>query len=176
MGLFTGAYGVLLAEQVARRARQRTQDIQEAQMTNRKDSPAKAALRAKARKIDIVDPKKLVGGYKADEDKVRMDLIPPEAIFALADILTSGAKKYSNRNWEKGMKWSRPFAASMRHLWAWWAGAAPTTKSFLFGSLDSESGRSHLWHALCCISFLVAYEERELVAFDDRFDGTVRDE
>ena len=42
-----------------------------------------------------VDKEKLVEGYKADEGKVRMDLIPPEAMFALAHVLTFGAKKYT---------------------------------------------------------------------------------
>lgn len=110
------------------------------------------------------------GGHKDDRDKVRLELIPPELLFAVGTILTSGAKKYADRNWEAGMSWGRVFGALMRHLWAWWAGKAPTTKSFLFGDLDGETGRSHLWHAGCCIAFLIAYEERRS-GLDDRFDG-----
>jgi hypothetical protein len=72
-----------------------------------------------------------------------------------------------DRNWELGMSWGRVFGALMRHLWAWWGGRGPTTKSFLFGDLDSETGMSHLWHAACCIAFLVAYEERG-AGTDDR--------
>lgn len=120
---------------------------------------------------DIVNPDKLVSGYKADEDKARMDLIPPEGIFALAAVLGFGAAKYADRNWEKGMKWSRPFAACMRHMWAWWGGKGPTSKNFLMGDLDPETKFSHLWHALTCIVFLVAYEERSMVQWDDRFTG-----
>jgi hypothetical protein len=101
-------------------------------------------------------------GVKHDEGKPRMDLIPPEAMFALATILTLGAKKYEERNWERGMDWGRVFAASMRHLWCWWGGKGPTSKSFLFGSLDEESQYSHLWHGLACIVFLVTYEERSI--------------
>jgi hypothetical protein len=118
---------------------------------------------------DHVDPAKLIGGYKADEAKTRMDLIPPEFVFATGEVLTYGAAKYADRNWEKGMKWSRPFAALMRHMWAWWAGRGPTNKSFLFGDLDTETGMSHLWHAAACIAFLVTYEVRGMTAFDDRF-------
>jgi hypothetical protein len=106
-------------------------------------------------------------GRKDDSEKVRMDLIPPELLFGVGDILTFGAKKYADRNWEQGMKWGRVYGALMRHLWAWWGGKAPTTKSFLFGELDAETGRSHLWHAGCCIAFLIAYEERG-VGEDDR--------
>ena len=35
---------------------------------------------------------------------------------------------------------------------------------------DSETGMSHLWHASCCIAFLIAYEERR-VGQDDRFSS-----
>ena len=108
------------------------------------------------------------GGLKYDEGKVRMDLLPPEFLFATASILTFGANKYADRNWELGMDWSRPFGALMRHMWYWWAGKGPTTKSFLFGDLDEETGKSHLWHAACCIAFLVTYEERN-VGKDDRY-------
>ena len=95
--------------------------------------------------------------YKDDGDKIRMELIPPELIFAVGDILTSGAKKYSDRNWEKGMHWSRAFGALMRHMWAWWNN----------DDRDPETGTSHLWHAACCIAFLIAYEERK-IGTDDR--------
>lgn len=106
--------------------------------------------------------------WKDDGGKARIDLIAPEFIFATADILGFGAKKYSERNWEQGMSWSRPFSALMRHMWAWWGGQGPTTRSFLFGETDSETGRSHLWHACCCLMFLVAFEERN-VGNDDRY-------
>ena len=97
------------------------------------------------------------GGHKDDTGKVRMELIPPELLFAVADILTFGAEKYSDRNWEAGMKWSRLFGGLMRHLWAWWGGQHK----------DPETGRSHLWHACACIAFLLAYEQRN-TGTDDR--------
>lgn len=107
-------------------------------------------------------------GRKDDHEKDRIELFPPEAVFAISRVLTKGAVKYADRNWEKGMAWSRVFGALMRHMWAWWAGKGPTTKSFLFGDLDPEWKFSHLWHAGCCIVFLIAYEERG-VGDDDRF-------
>ena len=100
------------------------------------------------------------GAHKDDADKVRMELIPPELMIAVGDILTSGAKKYDDRNWEKGMKWSRVYGALLRHLIAWWGGEKK----------DPETGRSHLWHAGCCITFLIAYEMRG-VGEDDRWKG-----
>lgn len=111
-------------------------------------------------------------GRKDDKDKIRIELITSEFIYAVATILTFGAKKYEDRNWEKGMKWGRVFGAAMRHLWCWWAGRGPTTKSFLFGDLDDETGHSHLWHAACCIMFLVTFEERG-TGEDDRPQASV---
>jgi hypothetical protein len=108
---------------------------------------------------------------KYDDDKIKLELIPPEMIYALGTILSLGAKKYAERNWEKGMKWGRCYGALMRHLWCWWGGKAPTTKSFLFGELDPETGHSHLWHAACCIAFLITYEERK-IGEDDRYESS----
>lgn len=98
-----------------------------------------------------------LGGQKHDQDKLRYDLIPPEMLEEVALVLTYGAVKYSSRNWEKGMLWSRPFGALMRHMWAWWGGE----------DNDPETGYSHLSHALCCIVFLTAYRRRG-AGIDDR--------
>lgn len=106
-------------------------------------------------------------GRKDDSGKARYDLLPPELLEATAIVLTFGANKYGDRNWEKGMSWGRVFAALMRHMWAWWGGRGPTTVNFLFGEIDGETGYSHLWHASCCISFLIAYEQRK-IGTDDR--------
>lgn len=96
-------------------------------------------------------------GQKFDGDKLRYELLPPELLEEVARVLTFGAHKYSARNWELGMAWSRPFAALMRHMWAWWRGE----------DKDPETGYSHLSHAACCIAFLVSYEARN-VGTDDR--------
>ena len=89
---------------------------------------------------------------KKDGGKARMDLLPPEFLEATATILTFGAKKYEDRGWEKGMEWGRVYASLLRHLNAWWSGE----------DKDEETGHSHLWHASCCIAFLVTYEERKI--------------
>lgn len=110
------------------------------------------------------------GGMKFDTGKVRMELLPPEFLFGTASILTFGAAKYGDRNWEKGMDWSRVFGALMRHMWCWWAGKGPTSENFAFGSVDDETKCSHLWHAACNMAFLVAFEARGS-GKDDRFTG-----
>jgi hypothetical protein len=106
-------------------------------------------------------------GVKHDTGKPRMELIPPEAMFALADILTSGAEKYGDRNWEMGMGWSRVFGGCMRHAWCWFGGKGPARRSFIFEDADLETGRSHLWHLMTGVAFLVVYEERG-IGTDDR--------
>ena len=96
-------------------------------------------------------------GRKHDSGKLRLDLIPPEAIDALAEVLTPGAARYGARNWEKGLTWGRCFAAMMRHAWAWWRGE----------DKDPDSGLSHMAHVLCNAAFLVTFERRRL-GQDDR--------
>ena len=96
-------------------------------------------------------------GRKDDAAKDPWHLAPWDAFRAIGCVLRFGAGKYSPRNWENGMAWSRPFAALQRHLTAWWEG----------DKCDPETGYSHLWHAGCCIVFLIAYEMRK-VGTDDR--------
>ena len=95
---------------------------------------------------------------KHDGDKAwRPELLAPEMVRGVSTVLEFGARKYSAGNWAHGMAWSRPFGAMLRHLFAWAGGQR----------LDSESGLPHLWHAGCCLMFLIAYEERG-IGSDDR--------
>ena len=59
---------------------------------------------------------------RLDAGKIRYDLIPGDSLHELAKIFTAGAAKYADRNWEKGMSWSRCFGPLMRHAWKWWRG------------------------------------------------------
>lgn len=107
------------------------------------------------------DAGKIVGeASKYDTGKPRMDLIPPEALYALGRVLEYGARKYADRNWEKGFAWGRSVAALKRHLSAWEAGQ----------DFDPESGMPHLWHVLTNAAFLLAFEARG-VGTDDRATG-----
>lgn len=89
-------------------------------------------------------------GVKHDQNKPRLDLIPPEAIMALGEVLDYGAKKYGEHNWLKGMSWGRVFGAALRHLFQFWAGE----------DRDKESGLCHLHHAFANIAFLITYRLR----------------
>ena len=89
-------------------------------------------------------------GVKHDDGKARYDLLPPDALDAIAQVFTYGAAKYADRNWEGGMAWGRLFAAMMRHCWAFWRGE----------DVDPESGLPHLAHAGACVLMLLAYMQR----------------
>lgn len=102
-------------------------------------------------------------GRKDDQNKAPWHLAPWDAFGAIVKVLAFGADKYAPRNWESGMAWSRPFSALQRHMTAWWEGEGE----------DPETGYSHLWHAGCCIVFLIAFEMRR-VGTDDR-PSTIRD-
>jgi hypothetical protein len=93
-----------------------------------------------------------VGGNKLDDGKVMMDLIPPEALWAIGRVLTFGAKKYGRRNWEKGLAFDQVYAACERHIQAYRNGEV----------VDPETGESHLAHFLTEAVFLVTLEERGL--------------
>jgi hypothetical protein len=97
-------------------------------------------------------------GKKFDGGKLRMDLIPVEAIEGIARVLTFGAEKYGDRNWEQGIKFGRLYAALLRHLFAWFKGE----------DTDPESKLNHIDHVLACATFLRTYQARAMVEFDDR--------
>ena len=97
-------------------------------------------------------------GAKFDTDKLRLDLLPIEALNGTAQVLGFGAKKYGDYNWSQGINYSRVYGALLRHITAWWAGE----------DNDPESGINHLHHVGCCIAFLQTYTERGMKDFDDR--------
>lgn len=103
------------------------------------------------------------GGVKKDEGKLRWSLLPWDAIREVVKVLMFGAKKYDDRNWEKGMGWDRLFDATMRHNVDWWQ----------FREKEASDSRiSHLAHMACDILFLLAYELRGVG--DDNRPNTTR--
>lgn len=97
-------------------------------------------------------------GVKHDGGKLRLDLVPFELLAGNARAMGFGATKYGDHNWRGGLKWSRCFAALLRHLFAWSIGM----------KADEESGLSHLDHASACLGFLMAYEATG-TGEDDRY-------
>lgn len=96
-------------------------------------------------------------GRKDDSGKLRYDLIPAYPLKCLAEVYTIGARKYDDRNWEKGIQWGRVFAAMMRHAWKWWAGE----------ERDPVDGQLHLSSVAWCAFALMQYG-RTHPELDDR--------
>lgn len=97
------------------------------------------------------------GAIRLNEGKLRMDLVPVSLIKGVAEVFTEGAKKYDDRNWEKGFNYSVPYASLMRHLSSFWGGE----------DLDKESNLSHLKHAAANIAMLIEFIEKK-PHLDDR--------
>jgi hypothetical protein len=91
-----------------------------------------------------------MSGVKHDQGKTRWDLLPFDAVDQVARVMTFGAEKYNDRNWERGMNWGRLIGAAFRHLAAFARGQ----------NLDPETGLPHLAHAACCVLFLLTYQLR----------------
>lgn len=95
---------------------------------------------------------KLKSGLKFDTAKARFDLVDPRFEEEVAKILTYGAAKYDDNNWqllENGT--DRYYAALRRHLNAWWKGE----------KMDPESGSRHLSHCATCLMFLMWLEMKD---------------
>ena len=97
-------------------------------------------------------------GKRYNEGKLRMDLVPTSSIRSLARVLTYGAGKYAERNWESGMNFSIPYACLLRHLTAWYDGE----------DLDKESGLNHLDHVMANVAMLIHYVEKCYTELDNR--------
>src|SRR3990167_10964079 len=81
----------------------------------------------------------------------------PRSLSHVAEVYTIGAKKYADRNWEKGLQWGRVFSALLRHAWAWWWGEQK----------DPVDGQRHLASVCWCALALMEYEDTH-PELDDR--------
>ncbi len=99
-------------------------------------------------------------GRKDDGGKAPWHLFMWDAGLEVVRVLAFGATKYTPRNWERGIAYSRLHAAANRHLNdEWWQRGV---------NVDAESRCRTLGHAACCVLMLLAYELRGLASFDDR--------
>jgi hypothetical protein len=95
--------------------------------------------------------------FRYNQGKLRYDLLEPHALKELVKVFTKGAEKYADRNWEKGMKWSKMLASLHRHLAAFEQGE----------DFDQETGLPHMahasWNAMGLVSYMRMHPE-----LDDR--------
>ena len=86
---------------------------------------------------------------KADGGKLRLTLVPTEAVEAVAAIRMYGVQKYTDpENWKRVEK-ERYKDAALRHFIRY------TREPY---GMDDESNLPHLWHCLCNLFFLCALE------------------
>lgn len=83
--------------------------------------------------------------------KGRFDLIPYQAIMRLARHFEAGARKYSDRNWEKGMDISRYVDAALRHMF-----------KYLAGWNDEDHLAAVVWNCMC-----IMHHEKNLPHFQN---------
>ena len=82
----------------------------------------------------------------------RYDLIPHEFEDAIARHYGVGAKKYQDRNWERGYRWGYSLRAARTHLNQWQGGER----------YDGETGSHHLICAIWHLIALFIYDTRKL--------------
>jgi hypothetical protein len=93
-------------------------------------------------------------GRKDDAEQPRWSLLPWEPVEEVVRVLGFRAKKYGDSNWQSVEKpQERYFSAAVRHLGAWHLGEPK----------DSESGFSHLAHAVCCLLFLMWFDRKKRI-------------
>ena len=95
--------------------------------------------------LDRIDAASKDYSAKHDQDKPMYNLLPANAIDALARVLTFGAKKYGANAWqnlEDGLERYR--AALLRHTFAIQRGEL----------IDEDSGEPHSALAMCCAAFI----------------------
>ena len=105
-------------------------------------------------------------GLRFNTNKARMDLLPWDALVAVAEHYTKGAKKYPARNWENGLKWNEGCAASLaRHLAQWSRGEDYELENLPSGEMIQVwHDEAMAWNALA----LIAFRLRERNELDDR--------
>ena len=86
------------------------------------------------------------------EGKGRYDLVTPFGLKRLAIIMEKGAIKYEDRNWEKGMEFSRLLDSAERHL-----------EQFKMGLTDED----HLAQAAFNVFAIIHFQELGRTDLDD---------
>jgi len=86
-----------------------------------------------------------------NEGKGRFDLLPPQAIRALAIHYQKGCQKYGERNWEKGIPISRYIDSAIRHLF-----------QFLDGLDDENHLISAAWNILSAYETILRIQQGRL--------------
>ena len=90
---------------------------------------------------------------KADGGKVRLTLVPRDAIWAIATVREYGTSKYGDPDNWKRVEMQRYRDAAFRHFLRYLDD--PT-------GADEESGLPHLWHLMTNVAFLCELEDNAI--------------
>jgi hypothetical protein len=94
-----------------------------------------------------------VPGAKDDSEKLPVELVPVEAIEAIATVMNFGRQKYTENGWKSVPKpFRRYLAALLRHVHALQKGEIT----------DPDSGLPHIYHVACNAAFLVWFHETDM--------------
>lgn len=100
-------------------------------------------------------------GLRFNQGKLRYDLVEPRAHRDMVKVLTYGATKYFDRNWENGLSWTSVIASAKRHLAAIEAGEDydydPNCEGCKNGNCKNHSGELHVANLACNAHFLNAF-------------------
>jgi hypothetical protein len=106
-------------------------------------------------------------GVKCDEGKSRVDLLDPEFLLEMGRVMTFGAQKYGDRNWENGISYSRLFGALLRHVLKFWKGE----------DIDKESKCKTLAHVAVNAMMLAGmppkWDNRSVTESSSNLDTTI---
>jgi hypothetical protein len=100
--------------------------------------------KSEEKKKDVTATTGKGGGLRYNKGKLRYDLVHPKAFEDFVRVLTMGAEKYFDRNWENGLSWCSVIASLKRHVAAIEKGE----------DYDKESGLLHIAHVACNVHFL----------------------
>ena len=108
---------------------------------------------------------KITDGLKHDGGKLRLSLVPAEAIEAIGAVMTHGAEKYGKDSY-KQVDLERYRDALMRHVCKWLKD--PHGK-------DEDSGLPHLWHLITNAAFLceldVDNSQKKVTSYEEKLEA-----
>lgn len=101
------------------------------------------------------------GSLKYDGDKPQMNLVPLSSVYAVAEVMTFGAKKYSPDGWKSVPDAvNRYTAAMLRHMTLLQEGE----------EFDEDSGLPHADHIACNALFLSWFRRERKAAEKENAD------
>lgn len=100
-----------------------------------------------------------IKGAKYDDGKLRLSLVPPEIVTAVAEVREFGKRKYADAEDWRSIEPERWHEALLRHALAMWNNPL---------AIDEESGLPVIWHVATNAAFLCAAYKDELVCIREK--------